>query len=154
MDTILRMFLVYFVSVYFHIQINKQKWQKYHKKEDVEHNKCLCFVAFYHRHIQKTMSSLYYLHGNHCYLLVIILFYALNAYETNISSSLLYCCYKVENERKKKEEKKFALTKIIFIILSSLLTFIEFFISCHIWPFRHSEANSFLFFHIFHFVYE
>jgi hypothetical protein len=79
-----------FMSVYFHIQINKQKWQKYHKKEDVEHNKCLCFVAFYHRHIRKTMSSLYYHHhhGNHCYLLVIILFYALNAYETDISLSL------------------------------------------------------------------
>lgn len=77
-----------FLSVYFHIQINKQKWQKYHKKEDVEHNKCLCFVAFYHRHIRKTMSSLYYHHGNHCYLLIIILFYALNAYETDISLSL------------------------------------------------------------------
>ena len=79
---------VFFLSVYFHIQINKQEWQKYHKKEDVEHNKCLCFVAFYHRHIRKTMSSLYYHHGNHCYLLIIILFYALNAYETDISLSL------------------------------------------------------------------
>ena len=81
------------------------------------------------------------------------LFYFMHWMHMKPTHLILYCTVAINWKKNVENEQKREATKICvnqnyfhnFILPPS---FIEFFISCHIWPFRHSEANSFLFFHI------